>query len=77
MKKKTKVSDGKIFNSHIIIDENGEIKQVYDKLHLFEVYLKKENTVMKESDYIAHGQEFNMPIETPIGIIGSLIVCIR
>ncbi len=67
-------SEKRVFNSHIVIDDRGDIKQVYDKLHLFEVYLKNENTVMRESEYITHGRELNMPLDTPVGIIGNLIV---
>jgi deaminated glutathione amidase len=67
----------KILNSHIIVDDNGEIKTVYDKLHLFEINHKnKDGSLLhlKESDCALFGQKLEKPTETPIGKIGVSIV---
>ena len=69
--------DDRLFNSHVILDNLGDIKCVSDKLHLFEINLKKENgetLKLKESDYTMPSKSFNLPIETPIGLIGTCIV---
>jgi hypothetical protein len=44
-----------MYNSHVIIDDAGEIRHIYNKIHLFEVYLKAQNTVMREADFTNHG----------------------
>lgn len=69
--------DDRLFNSHVILDNTGEIKCVNDKLHLFEINLKKENgeiLKLKEADYTVPSKTFNLPIQTPIGLIGTCIV---
>jgi len=66
-------SNVKMYNSHIIIDDNGEIRLCYDKTHLFEIYMSKQNTTLKESEYISYGQQLCLPIETPIGTLATSI----
>ena len=64
------------FNTHVIIDDSGEIKCASDKIHLFEINLKSGDSVMnlKESEYTTPGDEFYMPVESPIGLIAPSIV---
>lgn len=65
----------KLYNSHVVLDENGIIKSVYDKIHLFEANIKNGDVItsLKESDYTIPGEEFYMPVETPIGVLGTCI----
>ena len=64
------------FNTHVVIDDQGEIKSCSDKIHLFEINLKTGDTIvnLKESDYTHPGGEFYMPVETPIGLMAPSIV---
>ena len=66
----------KNFNTHVIIDERGDIKCSTDKLHLFEINLKTADSVtcLKESEFVQPGKEFYMPVESPIGLISPSIV---
>lgn len=61
----------KIYNSHIIIDDAGEIRSIYRKLHLFDIDVD-ENNRMRESATVQCGKEIIDPIESPIGKIGEL-----
>ncbi|CAF1002737.1 unnamed protein product [Brachionus calyciflorus] len=65
----------KIYNTNILVSNEGEIKSIYDKVHLFEVNLKNGDVItsLKESDYTQAGSEFFMPIETPFGTLGNCI----
>ena len=63
----------KAYNTSVLLDNNGDIKLAYDKMHLFEINVKNQPNI-KESDYTYHGEEFYMPIETPIGSLGPAIV---
>lgn len=62
---------GKIYNTHIIINSQGEIAQTYRKLHLFDV--DTADFKFRESKVVARGKELTEPIQTPIGKIGLLI----
>lgn len=67
----------KLYNTSVILDDTGKIQGIYDKIHLFEANLKRPGDViasLKESDYTFHGSEFYLPIETPVGIVGTCIV---
>ena len=46
----------KIFNSTLMIDDNGKCDWVYSKIHLFDIELKGRKPV-KESDYYCPGNE--------------------
>ncbi len=63
-----------MYNSHVIIDDSGVIRHIYNKIHLFEVYLKDKNTVMREADFTTRGGEFPLPVDTPVGTMGTLTV---
>lgn len=62
---------GKIFNTHIIINDAGEIAGVYRKLHLFDVQTPEFR--FQESKIVEPGPFLVKPIQTPIGRIGMLI----
>lgn len=64
----------KMHNCHIIIDDKGELKDVYKKLHLFDVSIPEKNVNLRESDYVLGGSKIVKPINTPAGAIGLSIV---
>lgn len=67
--------DSKLYNSNVILDDQGNIKSINDKIHLFEANVTTGNstTVLKESDFTHPGTNFYLPLETPIGTIGNCI----
>merc|ERR1740128_538657 len=67
-------SGGKMFNTHLLINSDGQICGKYDKTHLFDIELPEKKIKLKESDYIEKGSTLTAPIDTPIGKIG-LSVC--
>ncbi|KAI9473442.1 MAG: carbon-nitrogen hydrolase [Benjaminiella poitrasii] len=60
----------KIYNSHIIIDNKGNLVNVYRKIHLFNVDIENGPRLM-ESDTTIQGQEIGTPLRTPIGKLGQ------
>jgi len=70
---KEKSSDVKIFNTHIIINNEGQLVETYNKCHLFDVEIPGKFRLM-ESDYVKAGQHTPLPVRTPIGLVG-LSVC--
>ncbi|KAJ8919271.1 hypothetical protein NQ315_003855 [Exocentrus adspersus] len=56
-----------IYNSHILIDDAGEIVSVYRKIHLFDVTIPERNIFLKESDLNVGGTQICAPIDTPVG----------
>ncbi|CAL8108947.1 unnamed protein product [Orchesella dallaii] len=65
--------DGKIpwmTNNHVLIDSTGEIKSVYQKVHLFDVVIPEDNVVLKESSFIRGGKKMIKPEKTPVGNLG-------
>ncbi|OWR46477.1 nitrilase and fragile histidine triad fusion protein NitFhit [Danaus plexippus plexippus] len=71
---KDEASVDKIFNTHIIINDKGDIVQTYRKLHLFDVDIPERNIRLKESDFCNPGGHIVAPVDTPIGKIG-LSIC--
>ena len=69
-------SSGNMFNTHVVIDDYGEVKCSNDKIHLFEINHKSGDSItsLKESDYTQPGREFYMPVETPVGALSPSIV---
>eukprot|EP00347_Sterkiella_histriomuscorum_P000140 403377015 len=62
----------KRYNTHLLINEEGNIVQTYRKLHLFDVDLTHRipgATPIKEDRYIEPGDEIPDPIQTPIGYV--------
>lgn len=62
---------GKIFNSHVLINSNGEIAGHYRKMHLFDV--ETPEMKFRESKYVQPGSGTVHPVETPVGKIGMTI----
>ncbi len=67
-----KADGGKIFNTSLLVNENGEISGKYNKIHLFDVDLAGGET-HRESDYVEKGKT-SVPFDSPFGKIG-LSVC--
>lgn len=47
--------DGKLYNSSVFINENGERSASYQKIHLFDIQLEGEKS-NRESDIFSHGE---------------------
>jgi predicted amidohydrolase len=62
----------KIKNTLIWIDENGNITQRYQKLHMFDMELEGGPS-MKESDMVEAGKAIEAPFDTAIGKVGQCI----
>ncbi|EGG14729.1 nitrilase 1 [Cavenderia fasciculata] len=62
-----------IYNSHLIIDDNGDIKSIYHKMHLFDVNIPSKNVHFNESKAVVPGKEI-MVCDSPGGRLG-LSVC--
>ncbi|XP_037615547.1 deaminated glutathione amidase [Sebastes umbrosus] len=63
-------SDRRIYNSHIIINDKGDIISVYRKSHLFDVELPEKGVSLKESAFTIPGPSLVPPVQTPIGKVG-------
>lgn len=50
---------GKIFNSTVIIDDNGKVSAEYSKIHLFDVHVDGHKPV-RESQTFTHGEHPNI-----------------
>ncbi|XP_036968873.1 deaminated glutathione amidase isoform X2 [Acanthopagrus latus] len=60
-------SDRRLYNSHIIINDKGDIVSVYRKAHLFDVELPEKGVSLKESAFVIPGPTLVSPVQTPIG----------
>lgn len=69
-----KLDESTVYNSHVLIDDNGDIKAIYRKLHLFDVCIPDQNIFLRESDQNVGGSHILGPVETPIGSLG-LAIC--
>lgn len=63
-------TDRRIYNSHIIINDKGDIVSVYRKSHLFDVELSEKGVSLKESAFTIPGPSLVAPVQTPIGKVG-------
>ncbi|XP_029382497.1 deaminated glutathione amidase [Echeneis naucrates] len=63
-------TDRRIYNSHIIINDQGEVVSVYRKSHLFDVELPEKGVFLKESAFTIPGPSLVSPVQTPIGKLG-------
>lgn len=61
----------KVYNSHVILNDCGELVAVYRKLHLYDV--ETPEFVFQESKVVQPGNQLIPPIDTPIGRIGLQI----
>jgi deaminated glutathione amidase len=62
------------YNSHLIINDEGQIVSKYRKMHLFDVDLtSKGGLQLKESTSIERGKGIVDPIYSPCGYLGLSI----
>lgn len=59
--------EGRPFNTAIVVDDAGEKRAVYRKVHLF------DTDFVRESDKVGAGSQLLQPVETPFGRIGVAI----
>lgn len=64
----------KVHNSHVIINNQGELVSAYRKIHLFDMDNKDTGVRLMESDYTEKGCEIVPPVASPVGNIGLSIV---
>ncbi|XP_060922046.1 deaminated glutathione amidase isoform X1 [Limanda limanda] len=62
--------DRRIYNTHIIMDDKGDIVSIYRKSHLFDVELPGKGVSLKESVFTIPGPSLVSPVQTPIGKVG-------
>jgi deaminated glutathione amidase len=67
------ISGKRVKNTSIWINEQGEITQRYQKIHLFDVEIK-DGPILKESNSVEKGMSILPPFATPIGRVG-LTIC--
>jgi deaminated glutathione amidase len=63
----------KSYNTHIILSDQGEIKALYRKIHLFDVNLKDRPSI-QESKTTLPGDNITEVVDTPVGKLG-LSIC--
>ena len=56
----------KINNTHLVIDNQGQIMETYNKTHLFDVNIPGSVT-LSESSYVTPGSRLTPPVRTPLG----------
>lgn len=65
----------KIYNSHVILNDNGDVIGNYRKLHLFDVDTPEFK--FRESKVVEGGSHILAPIRSPIGNVGVMIVRLK
>ncbi|XP_020284767.1 nitrilase homolog 1 isoform X2 [Pseudomyrmex gracilis] len=64
----------KIYNTHILINNEGQLIAAYRKIHLFDMDNKDTGVRLMESDYVLKGEDISPPVSTPIGKL-ALSIC--
>lgn len=62
----------RVLNTHVIIDNQGQIRDTYSKTHLFDLDIK-DQVRLCESDYTIPGNKVSFPVKTPAGNVGMEI----
>ncbi|KAI8339641.1 nitrilase, putative [Chlamydoabsidia padenii] len=62
----------RVYNTHVVIDEHGDIVSTYRKIHLFDVDIQNGPRLM-ESDSTQAGSTLTPPLSSPIGMLGLQI----
>jgi len=65
-----------VYNTHLIVDPDGNIAGAYRKMHLFDVDIP-DKVRLCESDYTLAGNEISKVVATPAGNIGLSTVSLR
>uniref|UniRef100_A0A8C4R9T6 Deaminated glutathione amidase n=2 Tax=Eptatretus burgeri TaxID=7764 RepID=A0A8C4R9T6_EPTBU len=65
--------DKRYYNSHVILNSDGQLVSVYRKLHLFDADLPGGES-LRESEFTLPGKSITDPVSTPLGKVG-LAVC--
>ena len=68
--------DSRVYNTHLILDNHGNVAGKYNKLHLFDIDIKGGVT-LKESDSFIPGKEMPPVVKTPVGNVGLSIVSLN
>lgn len=68
------IGKDKLRNTHLIINDEGEVVGNYSKTHLFDVDIPSQNIRLMESSYIERGSTIPEPVNSPVGRIG-LSIC--
>lgn len=63
-----------VYNTHTLINSDGEIASVYRKIHLFDVSLPEKNIFLRESDLNIGGSQIVAPTNTPAGSVALAVV---
>jgi predicted amidohydrolase len=63
-------TSSRVYNTHIIINEQGEVVCRYRKIHLFEVSIPSQQLTLRESDTTAPGDSIVVCHDSPIGSLG-------
>ncbi|KAK8379460.1 hypothetical protein O3P69_019392 [Scylla paramamosain] len=66
--------EDKISNTHVVIDDRGELAATYVKTHLFSVHIPERNLHLEEKTYVTPGSAVHPPIATPVGEV-ALAIC--
>lgn len=69
-----KFSETKLRNTHLVINNEGNIAETYHKMHLYNVEIPSKNIKAYESSLIEAGNKILPPIQTPVGNVGLAIV---
>ncbi|KAJ8960385.1 hypothetical protein NQ314_006075 [Rhamnusium bicolor] len=63
-----------VYNCHILIDDDGTIRSMYRKIHLYDVSIPEKNVFLRESDQTTGGSQIEPPINTPAGFLALSII---
>ncbi|XP_048741838.2 nitrilase and fragile histidine triad fusion protein NitFhit-like [Ostrea edulis] len=64
--------DSRVLNTHVIIDDQGQVRDTYSKTHLFDLDLEGRVRLC-ESDYTIPGKRVTSPVKTSVGNVGMEI----